>query len=271
MPYMQRVSFLMCVKALQADCARCLDRPDLSAHAASGFLQIAKRNAHFMQYMYCGMQPMVTAAVGTSFKVACVQWRSCSWHRYVHRGADRDEAVVRPEGIVGGDPTAGHHIPARLRSVRRLRPGARSPPQAPRQRAPTDATCRCCARSERTPARDRADRRTDAEWRGREANVREATQRRADDSRRPVRVHLPSHSRRLSELDFAELARHVILDPADVDSFWYPAASSQPISSVGSSSAHAGPDQFVPGAGLPRHHDPTPRLRLGGGALFRRC
>jgi hypothetical protein len=70
LPYMQRVSFLMCVKALQADCARCLDRPDLSAHAASGFLQIAKRNAHFMQYMYCGMQPMVTAAVGTSFKVA---------------------------------------------------------------------------------------------------------------------------------------------------------------------------------------------------------
>jgi hypothetical protein len=178
--------------------------------------------------------------------------------------------VVRREGIAGGDPTAGHHIPARLRSVRRLRPGARRPPQAPRQRAPTDATCRCCAGSERTSARDRADRRTDEEWRGREANVREATQRRADDSRRPVRVHLPSHSR-LSELNFAELARHVILAPADVDSFWYPAALSRPISSLGSSSAHAGPDQFVPGAGLPRHHDPTLYSGLGGGALFRRC
>jgi hypothetical protein len=75
LPYMQRVSFLMCIRAQLADCARCIDRLDLALHSASGFLRLAKRNAHFMPYMYCGMQPMVTAAVGTCFEMSCAAVR----------------------------------------------------------------------------------------------------------------------------------------------------------------------------------------------------
>lgn len=65
LPYMHRVSFLMCVKALQADCARSTGQADLALQSAIVFLQIAKRNAHYIQYMNCGMQPMITIVVGT--------------------------------------------------------------------------------------------------------------------------------------------------------------------------------------------------------------
>lgn len=64
LPYMQRISFLMCMKALMADCFSCLHQRDLALESSMDFLRIARRNAHLMQYFYCGMLPMVTITVG---------------------------------------------------------------------------------------------------------------------------------------------------------------------------------------------------------------